>query len=104
MASCIASAFMTVASMPMWSPVTRSMPASRETGAAEDVAATDHAGHLHAALLDLEHFAGDALEHQRVDAEVGRPSSASPDSFTRMRLYRRGHCAFPCRTRRRTLP
>ncbi len=26
-ASCIASEFMTVASMPMWSPVTRSMPA-----------------------------------------------------------------------------
>jgi hypothetical protein len=27
-ASCIASAFITVASMPMWSPVTRSMPAA----------------------------------------------------------------------------
>ena len=43
----------------------------RQARAAEDVAATDHAGHLHAGLLDLEHFARDALDHRGIDAEVG---------------------------------
>ena len=58
-----------------------------EPGAAEDVAAADDAGHLHAASLDLEHFARDALEH-RPDRCRTRwyPSSASPESLTRMRL------------------
>ena len=33
--------------------------------------ASDDASHLHAGLLDLEHLAGDALEHLRIDAELG---------------------------------
>ncbi len=43
---------------------------AREARAAEDVAAADDDGDLHAHRVDLADLAGDALEHRRVDAVV----------------------------------
>ena len=64
---------------------------AREAGAPEDVAAPDDAGHLHSALLDLEHFAGDALEDQRVDAELSSSEQCFARELHENAFVRRGH-------------
>ena len=43
---------------------------AREAGAAEDVAAAEHHGHLHAQLGQVADLAGDALEHAGIDAVI----------------------------------
>ena len=70
-----------------------------EARAAEDVAAADDAGHLHAHSLNLEHFAGDALEHRRIDAELGRAQQRFSGKLDENAFVRRGHLLdspFPC--------
>ena len=64
-----ASAFMTVASMPMWSPVTRSPPLRGDRHAAEEVAAADDDGDLGAGAGDAGDLRGEAGQRRVVDAE-----------------------------------
>ncbi len=80
----MASAFITVASIPMWSPVTRSMPAADKRRATEQVAATDHQADLHADTHQLADFQRHAIERLGIDTEIFRALRASPLSSSRM--------------------
>ena len=71
MASCIASEFITVASMPIWSAVTRSMPARASPAPRKMLPPPRTTATCTPGAGDLDQFAGDALEHGRVDAVVG---------------------------------
>ena len=64
----MASELITVASMPMWSPVTRSMPGLGEPGTAEDVAAADHEADWTPSARHVGDFARDAAYDSGVDA------------------------------------
>src|SRR6185503_9906698 len=57
-ASCIASELITVASIPMWSPVTRSSPS---------VAAADDHGDLDPLAAHVRNLGGDAPDHDRIE-------------------------------------
>lgn len=71
-ASRIARPFITVASIPMWSPVTRSMPAADRGRAAEQVAAADDQADLHADPDQLADFQRHAVQHLGINAELLR--------------------------------
>ena len=78
---------MTVASMPMWSAVTRSILLRRGGDAAEEVAAADHEADLDAGGGHLGDLAGQlAARARRRCRKPAPPASASPLSFSRMRL------------------
>ena len=63
---------MTVASMPIMSPVTRGMPCSRDFDAAKDIAAADHDADGDAERLGGDEIGRDALERRLMDAESVR--------------------------------
>ena len=68
-ASCSASALMTVASIPMLSPVTRSMPCVAAETPRMMFPPPMTIGHLDAEARDLGDLVGDARDHRRLDAE-----------------------------------
>ena len=59
---------MTVASMPMKSPLTRSMPLAAPDMPAEDVPAANDHGRAHALPADLGDIGGYGIERRDVDA------------------------------------
>ena len=73
---------MTVASMPMVSPVGRDTPRDGDFHAADHVAAADHDGDFGAELLGGDQVGGDAVEGRLVDAEgAGCRRDTSPESL-----------------------
>ena len=71
-------------------------------GATKQIAAPDHDGDFDAERLHIADLAGHALEHVGIDAVSARPSNASPESLTRMRLQRAWVwfiVPFPCGSR-----
>ena len=70
----MARAFITVASMPMWSPVTRSSPAALQRRTAEQIATTDHQTDLDTDTHQLPDFQRHAIQNFRVDPDLFSPS------------------------------
>ncbi len=87
MADDSARALMTVASIPIESPVMRSMPWPCADDSADDVAAADHRRDLNPEPVHVSELAGHARHHRRRDAEGLDPIRASPDSLTRILRY-----------------
>ena len=80
-----ASAFMTVARMPIMSPVTRGIALLGHLHAAEDVAATDDDADLNAERPRRRQIGGDAVECRLMNPEAAGPIRASPETLTTTR-------------------